>query len=68
MKISPVVILKTAASSLIWGLGQLLNKQWLKALFFFGFFALFLTIELSTSSYGQEISIYNLMAGQNITS
>ena len=68
MKISPMTILKTAASSLIWGLGQLLNKQWLKALFFFSFFALFLTIELSTSSYGQEISIYNLMAGQTITS
>jgi arabinogalactan oligomer / maltooligosaccharide transport system permease protein len=68
MKISPMVILKTAASSLIWGLGQLLNKQWIKALFFFGFFALFLTIEFSTSSYGQEISIYKLMAGQNITS
>lgn len=68
MKVSPMVILKTAASSLIWGLGQLLNKQWLKALFFFTFFVLFLTVELSTSSYGQEISIYNLMAGQNITS
>jgi len=67
MKISPVVLLKTLASTFIWGLGQLLNRQWLKALFFFSFFGLLLTIELSTASYGQDISIYNLMAGNNLT-
>jgi len=66
MKISPVVLLKTLASTFIWGLGQLFNRQWLKALFFFTFFGLLLTIELSTASYGQEISIYNLMAGNDL--
>lgn len=44
-------ILKAIASGLVWGLGQLLNKQYLKALFFFIFFALFVFIEVGTSKY-----------------
>ena len=67
MKIKPIVLLKTLASTFIWGLGQLLNRQWLKALFFFTFFTLLISVEWLTGSYGQEISIYNKMAGQNIT-
>lgn len=49
-------ILKGVASGLIWGLGQLFNKQYLKALFFFIFFALFVFIELST---GKIVSGYD---------
>lgn len=67
MKISPMVILKTLASGMIWGLGQLFNRQWMKAIFFFGFFVLLVTIELSTATYGREISIYNLMAGRDFS-
>lgn len=67
MKLTPIVLLKTLASSIIWGFGQLLNRQWLKALFFFTFFALLISIEWATGSYGQEISIYNKMAGDTIT-
>lgn len=46
--------LKAIASGLVWGLGQLLNKQFLKALLFFGVFALFIGIELGTSKYFYE--------------
>lgn len=67
MNFKPVVILKTLASSLVWGTGQFLNKQWLKGLFFFSFFVLLIGVELSTGSYGQDISIYNQMAGNPIT-
>ncbi len=67
MKFNPVVMLKTLASSLVWGTGQLLNKQWLKGLFFFSFFALLIGIELGTGSYGQPISLYDQLAGNPIT-
>lgn len=43
-------ILKGLASGIIWGLGQVFNKQYLKALFFFLFFVLFIGIELGTSN------------------
>lgn len=49
MKIKSV--LKAIASSIIWGLGQLFNKQFIKSLFFFFFFALMITVELATSRY-----------------
>lgn len=44
-------ILKAVASGLIWGLGQVFNKQYLKALFFFLFFALMIGIEVGTGNY-----------------
>lgn len=40
-----IALLKAFASSLVWGLGQLFNRQWLKALFFFVFFALLIIVE-----------------------
>jgi len=43
--------IKAILSGLVWGLGQLFNKQYWKALFFFVFFAAFIGIELSTSKY-----------------
>jgi len=39
-------ILKAIASGFIWGLGQVFNRQYLKAAFFFLFFALLIGIEL----------------------
>jgi len=62
-----IIVLKTIASSIVWGLGQLFNRQYFKALFFFAFFALLVSIELISGNYGAEISIYNKMAGQNMT-
>ncbi len=58
-----IIWLKTLASALIWGFGQLLNRQWLKAIFFGAFFALLLSIELVTGNYGQELSLFDKMAG-----
>lgn len=62
-----IIALKTVASGFVWGLGQLLNRQWGKALFFFSFMAVLFFVELSTSSYGAPISIYNKMAGAPMT-
>ncbi len=42
-------ILKAIASGFIWGLGQVFNRQYLKAAFFFLFFALLIGIELGSS-------------------
>ena len=56
-------ILKAIASGLVWGLGQLLNKQFLKALFFFIFFAAFITIELGTSKYFVKTDPYDRISG-----
>lgn len=45
-KHTTIAILKAVASSIVWGLGQLFNRQWAKALFFFVFFALLIFIEV----------------------
>ncbi len=45
-------------SAFIWGLGQLFNRQYVKALIFFASFALLIFVELATSSYGHEFDIY----------
>ncbi len=58
-------IIKAVASGFIWGFGQLLNLQLLKALFFFIVFAGFVGIELSTSSYFEEINAYDKLPGEN---
>lgn len=42
-------ILKAIASGIIWGLGQIFNRQYIKALFFFLVFVIFVTIEVSSS-------------------
>lgn len=44
-------IIKTIFSGFFWGIGQLLNKQYIKSLFFFTFFIVFVLIELVTSNY-----------------
>ncbi|MDY0276835.1 MAG: sugar ABC transporter permease [Acholeplasma sp.] len=43
--------LKAIGSGIVWGLGQLFNKQFLKALFFFAIFIVFVSVELGTSDY-----------------
>jgi len=58
--------IKAGLSAIIWGLGQLFNKQYLKALFFFAIFALFITVELSTSNYFYEEKYENEIAFNKI--
>lgn len=45
-----------AASALVWGSGQLLNRQPLKALFFFAFWLTMLAVELSTGHYASGLA------------
>ncbi len=49
-------VLKAIASGIIWGLGQVFNRQYIKALFFFVFFVIFVGIELGTGRY---FEVYN---------
>ncbi len=60
-----VSILKAIASGLIWGLGQLLNGQFFKFLFFFVVFALFIGIEFQTSHYLDDINAYDKIVGKD---
>lgn len=55
-------IIKSILSGLIWGIGQVFNRQYLKALFFFIFFAIFVTLELATSNYFYEETTENEIA------
>ncbi len=54
-------ILKAIASAILPGFGQVLNFQFLKALFFFIFFAGFVGLELATSHYFDEIDPYDVL-------
>lgn len=58
-------IIKAVLSGLVWGLGQLLNKQFLKATLFFIVFGLFVGIELVSSRYFEEIDPYDKMVGKD---
>jgi len=60
-----ISILKAIASGLVWGLGQLFNRQYYKALFFFAFFALFITIEFVTSDYLGENDAFDYIVGRD---
>ncbi|MBE0700232.1 MAG: sugar ABC transporter permease [Acholeplasmataceae bacterium] len=62
-----ISILKAVASGLVWGFGQILNKQFLKGLFFFVFFASFLAIELSSSRYFEDIDPYERIGGEDFS-
>ncbi|WP_441361880.1 carbohydrate ABC transporter permease [Acholeplasma laidlawii] len=55
-------ILKSILSGLIWGIGQVFNRQYLKELFFFIFFAIFVTLELASSNYFYEETTENEIA------
>ena len=57
---------KSFLSGLIWGLGQLLNRQYVKALFFFVIFLGFVSTELLTSNYFVETSPYDKLIGQDL--
>jgi len=56
-------ILKAVASGFIWGLGQVFNKQYWKALFFFVFFVTLFSIEIGTSRYISGFSPYEKVPG-----
>jgi len=57
---------KAILSGLIWGLGQLLNRQYFKALFFFIIFVGFVGTELVTSNYFIETSPYDKLIGEDL--
>ena len=57
--------IKAILSIFVWGLGQLLNGQFLKAIFFFIFFVGFVGIELGTSNYFEETSAYDKLVGND---
>ncbi|MCF7927284.1 MAG: hypothetical protein K9L74_06920, partial [Candidatus Izimaplasma sp.] len=52
-------IVKAVLSGIIWGFGQLLNRQYVKALIFFLLFALILGVEFGTGNYGHEFDLYD---------
>jgi len=60
-----ISMIKAIASGLVWGLGQLLNGQFIKALFFFVFFAGFVLIELLTSNYFVDTDPMRKVVGKN---
>lgn len=60
-----ISVLKAIASGLIWGLGQVLNRQYIKALIFFLPFLAFVAIELGTSKYFIETDPYDKIPGDN---
>lgn len=60
-------IIKAILSAVIWGSGQLLNRQYIKALFFFIIFVGFVGTELFTSSYFEETSAYTKLVGDDLT-
>ncbi len=60
-------IIKAILSAVIWGSGQLLNRQYIKALFFFIIFVGFVGTELFTSSYFEETSAYTKIVGNDLT-
>ncbi len=57
--------IKAFLSTIIWGFGQLLNGQFLKAIFFFLIFVGFVGIELGTSHYFEDTSAYNKLLGND---
>ena len=58
-KIKIIALIKAILSSLVWGLGQLFNRQWIKALMFFLVFLTLIGIELNTGNYGKEYDFFN---------
>ena len=59
--------IKAILSAFVWGSGQLLNRQYIKALFFFIIFVGFVGTELFTSSYFEETSAYTKLVGDDLT-
>ena len=49
---------KAILSMFIWGLGQLFNKQYIKALMFFALFITVIAVEINTGNYGHEYDFF----------
>lgn len=58
---------KALASLVIWGLGQLLNRQYIKSLFFFVFFVGLVLTEVSTGNYSKVVNPYDYLSGTDFT-
>jgi arabinogalactan oligomer/maltooligosaccharide transport system permease protein len=54
-----MAIVKAVLSSIVWGLGQLFNRQWIKAAMFFFVFLIIILVEVSTGNYGTEFNLYD---------
>lgn len=59
-----ISVIKGVLSALVWGLGQLFNKQIIKALFFFVFFISFIGVELGTTNFN-KIDPYDRLNGKS---
>lgn len=55
-------VLKGVASGFLPGSGQLFNRQYFKAIFFFVFFAMFAMIEISSSHYFTSVDPYDKLS------
>lgn len=53
-----IALLKAVLSSLVWGLGQIFNRQFIKALMFFLVFLTIISLELVSGRYGTEFDLY----------
>ncbi len=58
-------VVKAVFSGFVWGLGQLFNKQYWKALFFFAIFASFIGWELISSNYFEDMNAYDKIPGED---
>jgi len=58
-------VFKGIASGIIWGLGQIFNKQYLKAAFFFVVFAVLIVIELFSSRFLTGYDPYSKIPGDD---
>jgi len=65
MKKNIIHIVKAVLSSMIWGLGQVFNRQYFKALFFFVLFVGFIGIELGSGKYFATTDPYDKIAGED---
>lgn len=67
MKHKIIHVLKSVSSGIVWGLGQLFNRQYFKALFFFALFCLFFGVELGSGRYFSDFDPYTKVAGDDLT-
>lgn len=53
-----IALLKAFLSAIVWGLGQLFNRQYIKAAMFFFVFLIIILVEVTTGNYGTTFNLY----------
>jgi arabinogalactan oligomer/maltooligosaccharide transport system permease protein len=53
-----IALLKALLSALVWGLGQVFNRQFIKAAMFFFVFLIIILVEVQTGNYGTTFDLY----------